>query len=85
MRRMLMVCMMAGLMAAASPVAGTWEGVKDGVKAATLKVQETDGILGGSVIFYITRDEGRERTTVRQCLRWRSPARNGTLVCCAFR
>ncbi len=64
MKRMLQVCSVAGLMAlclvkaAASPVAGTWEGVKDGVKAATVNVRETDGILGGSAIFYITRDEG---------------------------
>ena len=64
MKRMLELCTVAGLMAlclvkaAASPVAGTWEGMKDGVKAATLKVRETDGILGGTVIFYIIRDEG---------------------------
>jgi len=64
MRRMLNVCLLAGLMAlclvkaAATPVAGIWEGMRDGVKAATLTVRETDGILGGSVIFYIIRDEG---------------------------
>jgi hypothetical protein len=44
--------------AAASPVAGTWEGMKDGVKAATIHVRETDGILGGSAIFYIILNEG---------------------------
>jgi hypothetical protein len=64
MGRTLHVCLMAGVMAlclvkaAASPIAGTWEGMKDGVKAATITVRENDGILGGSVIFYITRDEG---------------------------
>jgi hypothetical protein len=64
MRRTLNVCLQAGLMAlclvkaAASPVTGTWEGMKDGVRAARLTVRETDGILGGSVIFYIIHDEG---------------------------
>ena len=64
MRRTAPVWLLAGLMAlcfvkaAASPVAGTWEGMKDGVKAVTLKVEQNEGILGGSVIFYIIRDEG---------------------------
>ena len=64
MRRTLQVCLLAGLLAlclvkaAASPVAGTWEGMKDGVKAATIHVRERDGILGGSATFYIIRDEG---------------------------
>ena len=64
MRRTLHVCLLAGLMAlclvkaAASPITGTWEGMKNGVKAATITVRENDGILSGSVIFYITRDEG---------------------------
>jgi len=44
--------------AAASPIVGTWEGMWDGVKAATITVREDEGILGGSAIFYITRDEG---------------------------
>jgi hypothetical protein len=44
--------------AAASPITGTWEGMKDGVKAATITVRENDGILGGSAVFYIIRDEG---------------------------
>jgi hypothetical protein len=45
--------------AAASPITGTWEGMKNGVKAATITVRENDGILSGSVIFYIIiRDEG---------------------------
>lgn len=64
MRRMLQVCSLAGLMAlclvkaAASPVVGTWEGSKGGVKAATLNVRDTEGILGGSATFYIILDEG---------------------------
>ena len=37
---------------------GTWEGERDGVKAASLTVTQTGGILGGSVIFYIIRDNG---------------------------
>jgi hypothetical protein len=64
MRRSLHVCLMAMVVAlflakaAASPVVGTWEGMRDGVKAATIAVKESDGILGGSAIFYIIRDEG---------------------------
>jgi hypothetical protein len=58
------VCLLAGAIAlclvkaAASPVAGVWEGEKDGRKAVTLKVQETDGILGGTAVFYIIYDNG---------------------------
>jgi len=44
--------------AANPPIEGTWEGTREGVKAATLTVRQTDGILGGSVIFYIIRDNG---------------------------
>ena len=44
--------------AANPPIEGTWEGSRDGVKAATLTVRQTGGILGGSVIFYIIRDNG---------------------------
>jgi hypothetical protein len=65
MKRTLPLCLLAGLMAlclvkaAASPVVGTWDGTKDGVKAATITVRETDGILGGTAIFYIIiREEG---------------------------
>jgi hypothetical protein len=64
MTRTCNLCLLAGLLAlclvkaAASPIVGTWEGSKDGVKAATIQVRDTDGILGGSATFYITRDEG---------------------------
>ena len=44
--------------AAASPIAGAWEGAVDGRKAVTLDIRETDGILGGTVIFYIVHDNG---------------------------
>ncbi|MCU1236596.1 MAG: hypothetical protein JWP63_4563 [Candidatus Solibacter sp.] len=62
MRRTLHVCLMAMVVelflakAAASPVVGTWEGMRAGVKAATITVRETEGILGGSAIFYIIHD-----------------------------
>jgi hypothetical protein len=45
--------------AAAAPVAGVWEGQEEGRKAVTLNVHEKDGILGGTVTFYIVRDNGR--------------------------
>jgi hypothetical protein len=44
--------------AAASPVAGTWEAADEGHKAVTVNIRETDGILGGTVVFYIIRDNG---------------------------
>lgn len=58
------LCLLAGALAlclvkaAASPVAGIWEGQEDGRKAVTLTVRETDGILGGNIIFYIVHDDG---------------------------
>ena len=64
MKRTLNICLLAGILVlclvkgAASPISGTWEGRRDGVRAATITVRETDGILGGSVVFYIIRDEG---------------------------
>ena len=56
----LMTCALAlcFVKAAASPVAGLWEGAQNGRKAVTLDVRETDGILGGAVVFYILRDNG---------------------------
>ena len=62
MRRSGQLCLLAGAIAlclvtaAASPVAGVWEGQKDGRKVVTLKIQEIDGILGGTVVFYIVHD-----------------------------
>jgi hypothetical protein len=64
MQRMLFVCLFVGAVAiclmnaAAPPIAGTWEATKDGRKAVTVKVHETDGILGGTVIVYIIHDNG---------------------------
>jgi hypothetical protein len=60
MRLMLFVCLTSMLMsrAAAPPVKGTWEAVKDGRRAATVTVRETDGILGGMVVLYILRGNG---------------------------
>jgi len=64
MNRTLHVCLTAMVVAlflakaAASPIVGTWEGMNGGVKSATITVRETEGILGGSAIFYIVRDEG---------------------------
>jgi len=41
--------------AAASPLAGRWEGSVDGRKAVTLELRESP-TLEGSVVFYFTRD-----------------------------
>ena len=60
MKTMLFVCLVAvcAMWDAPPPVTGTWEGRQDGRKAITLTVEETDGFLGGSVVFYIMRDRG---------------------------
>ncbi|MGO9254890.1 MAG: hypothetical protein ACLQU1_01100 [Bryobacteraceae bacterium] len=58
------VCLWAGAlalclaMATDALVKGTWEGDLRGVKAVTLKLQEADGKVGGTEVFYIVRDEG---------------------------
>ena len=63
MQRALFVCLLAGALAfclvqaAAPPIVGAWEASKDGRKAATVKVRETDGILGGTLILYIIHDD----------------------------
>jgi hypothetical protein len=44
--------------AATPPVTGFWEARKDGRKAMTLNIREREGILGGTVVFYIVHDDG---------------------------
>lgn len=44
--------------AAASPIEGAWEGSRNGAKTAVVTITRTGGILGGSAIFYILRDNG---------------------------
>ena len=44
--------------AAAAPIEGTWEGVKYGLKAATLTVREKDGALSGTAVFYVIQTDG---------------------------
>jgi hypothetical protein len=44
--------------AAASPIEGVWEGSRNGVKAAQVTIVERDGLLTGSAVFYIIRDNG---------------------------
>jgi hypothetical protein len=64
MRTTLYVCLLAGAMAlpqataAPFPLTGVWEGKKDGVKATTLKVEETGGKIRLNAVFYIIQDEG---------------------------
>jgi hypothetical protein len=58
------VCLWAGVltlclaMATDAPVTGIWEGDLQGVKAVTLKLQEADGKVGGTEVFYIVKDGG---------------------------
>lgn len=63
MKRTLHVGLLAGVLAlclvkAATPIVGTWEGMQGAAKSATIVVRETEGKIGGSVIFYIVHDEG---------------------------
>jgi hypothetical protein len=64
MQRTLQLCLLAGAMSlclvkgAASPIVGTWESFEDGRKSATVRIQETDGILGGTLVVYIVHDNG---------------------------
>ncbi|MBS1859298.1 MAG: hypothetical protein JST11_28240 [Acidobacteria bacterium] len=44
--------------AAAAPPAGIWDGTVNGAKAATVTIAEKDGVLRGSAVFYIIRDNG---------------------------
>ena len=63
MQRAPFVCLLACALAlclvqaAAPPIVGAWEAAKDGRKAATVKIRETDSILGGTLILYIIHDD----------------------------
>jgi hypothetical protein len=57
---MLFVCFAAICLVRAESVSvtGTWDGMKHGRKAVTVEVREREGILGGTVVFYILHDNG---------------------------
>jgi hypothetical protein len=62
MKTMLRVCLFCALALAltramSAPVAGTWEGKLNGLKAVTLKIQEADGKIQVQATFYIIRDK----------------------------
>jgi hypothetical protein len=63
MRQTLHVCFLAAILvlasakAAATPIAGAWEGKVHGRKAVTLQIRD-DGTLHGNAVFYITDDNG---------------------------
>lgn len=59
MKTMVGVCLVAICLvkAASVPVVGTWEARQDGRKAITVSVKETEGIIGGTVVFYIIHDD----------------------------
>jgi hypothetical protein len=59
MKTMVVVCLMAIALvrAASTPLAGVWEGSKDGRKAVAVTVREREGILGGTVVLYIVHDD----------------------------
>ena len=64
MKTTLYVCLFAITLAVAqnrqnlTPVAGSWEGDLEGVKAVTLILGEPDPRPAGHIVFYILKDEG---------------------------
>ena len=65
MRTFLSVLAVLVLLAAAaqalSPFAGTWHGTANGLPAVTLTVQDQDGKLSGTVVFYLQKRDGVDR------------------------
>jgi hypothetical protein len=62
MKTMLRVCLFCALAlsltrALSAPVAGTWEGKVNGLKAITLKIQDEGGKFRVEATFYILRDK----------------------------
>ena len=64
MKTTLYVCLFAITLAVAqnrqdlTPVAGSWEGDLEGVKAVTVNLREPDRQPVGNIVFYILKDEG---------------------------
>ena len=56
-REFLLILLGAGLLWAASPFVGRWQGQLDGLPGVTLTVKEDHGKLSGSIIFYLIRKD----------------------------
>jgi uncharacterized lipoprotein len=55
------VVLLAGVVRAVSPFAGTWYGVANGLPAVTLTVQDEDGKISGTVVFYLQKRDAVDR------------------------
>ena len=70
MKKVLYVCLTVGALFAAvqkpAAIEGKWEGEMNGLKAVTITVHESKGQMEGSVIFYVTRDDGQGMRVVGQ-------------------
>jgi len=51
------VVLLAGAVRAVSPFAGTWHATANGLPAVTLTVQDRDGKISGTVVFYLQTRE----------------------------
>ena len=52
------VALLAGAARALSPFAGTWHATANGLPAVTLVVQDLDGKISGTVVFYLQKRDG---------------------------
>ena len=70
MKKLVFMCFMVAALIAAmekpAAIEGKWEGGMNGLKAVTVTVHETKGRMEGSVIFYVTRDDGQGMRVVGQ-------------------
>ena len=55
LRVLAVVVVLAGAVRAVSPFTGTWHATANGLPAVTLTVQEQDGKLSGTVVFYLQK------------------------------
>lgn len=52
------VALLAGAVRAVSPFAGTWHGTANGLPTVTLTLQDQDGKISGTVVFYLQKRDG---------------------------
>ena len=57
-RVVVVVMMLAGAARALTPFTGTWHATANGLPAVTLTVQDQDGKISGTVVFYLQKRDG---------------------------
>ena len=60
-RVLAVVALLTGAARALSPFAGTWHRTANGLPAVTLTVQDQDGKLSGTVVFYLQVRDAEDR------------------------